>query len=105
MTEGLFPAPYIGLPKYFQVAWSGIHRHFFLPLGSGAILPNELLPYRFGNQLAVIGDAVELQTIVHAEAVGMHVRGHHAERFPIDFSTTFARRAVGTWVSLNTVTS
>src|SRR5215831_11539287 len=85
MTEGLFPAPYIGLPKYFQVAWSGIHRHFFLPLGSRAILPNELLPYRFGNQLAVIGDAVELRTIVHAEAVGMHVRGHHAERFPIDF--------------------
>src|SRR5262249_24474881 len=76
---------YIGLPKYFQVTWSGIHHHFFLPLGSRAILPNELLPYRFGNQLTVIGDAVKLRTIVDTEAVRMHIGKHHAERFPIDF--------------------
>src|SRR5262245_20324212 len=85
MTEGLFPPPYIGLPKYFQVAWSEIHRDFFLPVGRRPILPNELLPYRFGNPLAVMIDSVELRKIVDAEAVGMPVVGHYAERFPIDF--------------------
>src|SRR5437016_12176825 len=86
MSKRFFPSPHVGLPKYFQVTRPGIHRHFFLPLGSRAILPRQFLPDIIGNELAVIGDAVELRTIVDAEAIGMDVLGIHAERFPTDLS-------------------
>src|ERR671923_3092035 len=85
MGESFFSSPYVRLPKDFKVARPGIHRHFFLPFGSHAIIPGEFLTDLIGDELAVVNDAIELRPIVDTEPIGMHVRRRYAERFPVHF--------------------
>src|ERR1041384_6790078 len=84
VRQRLFPPPYLRLPENFQVPRPAVDGNLAAIARRGAIVPGKLGAGGLGDQLPIVGDAVNLRAVVDAETVFMDVPRRYAEGAPVD---------------------